>query len=111
MLLDQNLNLKNSYLPYPVEKFHYGPSYNSTTKINFIAPFYKSEKNDIYFAALMKATTDTWGFEAREIIRFAYHEHNNNAEKLIDEADVTEGIALMHNRGRRRGVELFYAAD
>lgn len=111
MLLDQNLNLKNSYLPYPVEKFHYGPSYNSTTKINFIAPFYKSEKNDIYFADLMKDTTYTWDFETKEIIPFAYHKHNNIAEKIIKEVDLTESIALMQNSGRPFGVQIFYADE
>lgn len=111
MLLDQNLNLKNSYLPYPVEKFHYGPSYNSTAKINFIAPFYKSEKNDIYFADLMKDTTYTWDSETKEIIPFAYHKHNNIAEKIIKEVDLNESIALMQNSGRPFGVQIFYADE
>lgn len=111
LLLDENLHMKNSYLPYPVEKFHYGPSYNSTTKINFVAPFYESEENEIYFADLMRDTTYKWDSEKNEIIPFAYHKENTTAQKITKEIDLKESIAMMQNSGHPFGAQIFYADE
>ncbi len=111
LLLNSELELLDKFLPYNIEKYHYGSNYGSTNNINFISPFYKLSGQSIYFSDLLSDTTYQFYCSSKEIEPFLFHENNEVARKIALETDLAVSISLMEESGKDFGAQIMYMDD
>ena len=108
ILLNSELEPVDYFLPYDIEKYHYGSNYNSTNNINFISPFYKLSDQYIYFSDLLSDTTYLFDCTKKEIKPFLYHEDNEVARRMAVENDLAVSISLMEESGNYFGSQILF---